>query len=219
MDWVGELNTMVSSVGVPGVVIVLWAVMPLIILSTFTMIIISNGKRSKENEKLKIKNDVVLADQLGSLASSITILSSQILHPPLNTVDAIDYYYLLRSFYVRKKIGYLGEILEKNCIHERQDQIKKNINKEFWNITMLECSKLSKKITCAGDMGKIVQEVIDWDAFMFEIFYIFFGPIAPDLSDQRKREMDHLKIKDIEVHINSEIDKIAEVIRERGVHN
>lgn len=218
-----NISGIVSEVGVSGFLLVMWAVMPILILVLMSGVFVSTQKNAKNNDKIFVKQieglNTTFATQLTGLAEAIITLSKQVQNPPLNLEDAIDYYYLVMNSHVMKKLRYLGGILEINSIHERSEQIKKNIGKEFGTITMQECHKLSKKITCAGDMGKIVQEVMDWKEYLFEIHYIFFRPVAPELSDLKKRELDHLKIKDIETHIYSMIDTIAEVIRERGENN
>ena len=138
MEWLSNINDMISLVGVPGVVVVMWAIMPIIILVSMSTVFVSVQKQSKKNEK-------ALTTQLEGLTNAITILSAQVQVPPLNLEDALDYFYLVMNSHVLKKLRYLGNILEKNSIQERMEQIKKNIDKEFKNITMSECEKLSKK--------------------------------------------------------------------------
>ena len=68
-------------------------------------------------------------------------------------------------------------------------------------------------------MGQIIQEVVIWEEFIEEVFSIFFKSYSEGTSSARKKELDHLKIKDIEVHIYSVIDKVSQRIKERGIHN
>lgn len=211
LGWIENINSMISLVGVPGVVVVMWAIMPILILISMSTVFISVQKQSKKNEK-------ALTIQLDALTAAITMLSCQIQSPPLNVDDSIDYFYLVMKSQLLERLRFLGGILKKNCIIERKAQIKKNIDSEFRKLTIEDCDKLSKKVTCAGDLGLIVREH-SWDDFINEIYSIFFRVAPKGATLERKQDLDHLKIKDIELHISSTVDIMAKTIRERGVHN
>lgn len=205
MEWFENLTQMVEMIGAWGVVVVMWAVMPILILVVMTTIFTSIQKQSRQNNK-------ALTSQLESLANAISSLTDRVQVPPLTVDDSIDYYYLVMNSHVLRKLRYLGGILRKNSISSRKSQIKKNIEKEFKAITISECSKLSRKHSVCGDMGKAVQENIEWDKFIKDVCDIFF------IQNDTKEE-EHLKIKDIETLIFSEVDRIAEIIKDNGVHN
>ena len=205
MDWFEDLTQMVEMIGAWGVVVVLWAVMPILILVVMTTIFTSIQKQSRQNNN-------ALTGQIERLTEAITILTAMVQLPPMNVEDSIDYYYLVMNSHVLRKLRYLGGTLRKNSIESRKAQIKKNIEKEFKAITISECSKLSKKHSECGDMGKAVHENIDWGKFLKDVCDIFFVKTS-------NREEEHLKIKDIETLICSEVDRIAEIIKDNGVHN
>jgi len=205
MNWLGNLNEMVQLVGVPGVIVVLWAVMPLVLTTLLIAVITIGGKQSRQNNR-------ALTQQMESLTLAISNLSDKVLAPPMNLEDSLEHFHLVMGNHVMRELRYLGGILRKNSIHSRTIQIKKNIAKEFKAITISECFKLSKKKTVCGDMGKIVQENINWEKFLGEVYKIFFVKTST-------KEEEHLKIQDIEITINSEVDKIAKIIKENGVHN
>ena len=205
MNWLQSLNEMVQLVGVPGVIFVLWAVMPFLLTTLFITVITIWAKQSRQNNH-------ALTQQMESLTVAISNLSDKVLDPPMNLEDSLEYFHLVMGSHVMRKLRCLGGILRKNSIYSRTTQIKKNIAKEFKAITISECFRLSKKKTVCGDMGKIVQENIDWEKFLDEIYRIFFVKTATI-------EEEHLKMQDIEIAINSEVDKIAKIIEENGVHN
>lgn len=207
VEWLEYINNLVSMVGVPGFVIVLWAVMPLVLTVLLITVMSIGAKQSRQNNKAFTK-------QMESLTIAINHLSDKVLDPPMNLEDSMDYFYLVMKDHVMQKLRYLGDILRANSIHVREKQITKNIENEFRSITTKEANKLSRKKSVCGDMGKVLQENLDWDLFLQEVYDLFFAP-----RDENVNNPDHLKIKDIEKVMHGKIDLLAKIIEDNGVHN
>ena len=207
MNWLEYLKEMVGMVGVPGVVVVLWSVMPLLLTVLLITVISIGARQSRQNNKAFNK-------QMESLTIAINHLSDKVLDPPMNLEDSLDYFYLVLKDHVIQKLRYLGDILRANSIHIRERQIKKNIENEFRSITTKEANKLSRKKSVCGDMGKVLQENLDWDLFLKEVYDLFFAP-----RDENVNNPDHLKIKDIEKVMHGKIDLLSKIIEDNGVHN
>lgn len=201
MDWLEALRDMVIAIGVPGVVIVLWAILPLIMTVLLISIITIGSKQSKRNNEAFTK-------QIESLTSAIIILTDKVSSPYLDTRCSLIIYKSIMKEHVSLKIKLLEEILEKNSIQTRRLQIEDNIEREFKRITAEESDKLSNFKSVCGDMGKTIQEEVQWKPLFSSLNGIFFSNDKP-----------HLKIIDIKTLLNEEVDRIAHIIEDNGVHN
>ena len=208
MDWLGDVNEMVKLVGVPGVVVVLWAVMPLVLTALLITIISIGAKQSRDNNQAFTK-------QMESLTIAISNLSDKVLDPPMNLADSLEYFYLVMNEHVGKKLSYLGEILRKNSINNRKSKIQKNIENEFRSITTKEANKLSRKKSVCGDMGKVLQESIDWKPFLNEVYSAFFV----ERKENSNKDFDYFKIQDVKSIMYGTVDKIAKKLEDDGVRN
>lgn len=201
VDFLGDLKSLVEMIGIPGSMIVLWAVLPLVLTVAVTVLVLNMIKLIR-------KQDANTAKQMENLANAITHLTERVVDPPMNLIDSLEFYYLVMQEHINKKLTYLGDILRKNSIQSRKHQIQRNIENEFRSITTRETAKLSKKKSVCGDMGKIVQDNIKWDSFLNEIYSAFFS------SNE-----EHLKIQDIKTIMYGVVDRIAKIIEENGAHN
>lgn len=201
VDWLSEINIMLSTIGLPGVVIVLWAIMPLLMTVLLITIQINNSKQSKSN-------NAAFSKQIENLTSAITILTDKVSSPYLETRQSIVLFRAIMAEHVNKKLNYLGDVLTKNDIHNRRNQIEKNISRNFKRITAEETEKLSGYKCVCGDMGRVVNNVIKWPKLLDNVYDIFFT-----------EDKNHQKIIDIKTLLNAEVDNIARILEDNGVRN
>lgn len=146
--------------------------------------------------------------RMQGLTTAITMLTDKVSTPYESPEEALIIFRSIMRDHVWQKLEYLGNVLDNNHIFEREHQIRKNIEREFKRITKMESEKLSKFKTKCGDMGKILQEEIDWKEFLNPVFAIFFdGDPVPK------------KIGDIHGIMNEWVDRIATIIEDNGIHN
>jgi hypothetical protein len=215
VDWLNLewLKPVVETAGIQGVVVVMWAIMPILMIFLIAVVIRSNYKQNKAIIESNERNNEAMTRQIGNLADAINNLSERVLDPPMNLEDSVDYFYLVMHEHVGKKLNYLGDILRKNSINSRKEQIQKGIENRFKSITTREAAKLSRKRSVCGDMGKILQDNIDWDLFLNEVYDSFFADKG-DVGDA-----DHLKIQDIKTIMYGKVDQIVQIIEDNGAHN
>ena len=105
---------------------------------------------------------------------------------------------LLKQFFeqvsmnhVNIKGAYVEKILIKNNIKERSEQIKKNIESKFMEITQKEIHLFSQLTTEFGDFGKLFSNWVDtvWEDFMQSVFCIVF---SDDEIDQKLNDLKNL---------------------------
>ncbi len=183
VDFLEYLNTLVESQGFAGTMALLLAVA---LISMFSMF----SKRMK------------------GLTEAITILTDKVSSPYLPVEQSVDIFRSGMNDLIWKKLKIVGNILEKNDIQTRRQQIELNIVREFKSITTHEAERLSKYKSVCGDMGKTLQKEMNWTDFMEKIHMIFFA----------KHELKR-KIDDMHTMMNAETDKIAQIIEENGIHN
>jgi len=214
VDWLEYIKDMIGMVGLPGLVIMVWAILPLLLIILMINFVNSNFKQSKMNNDAMKQNNDLMAKQIGNLAIAISNLSDKVQNPPMGVEDSLEYFYLIMHEHITKKLTYLGDILRKNSIAARKTQIQKNIENEFRAITTKGATKLSRKRSVCGDMGKILQENLDWQVFLGDVYNAFFVS-----RDKNCDDCDHFKIQDIKTIMYGKVDIIAKIIEENGVHN
>lgn len=200
-ETITALSDLVNIAGVSGVVVIFWSFMPLLMIFLLMMIVRISTKQAKQNNEM-------FATQIGDLTKAISILTDKVSSPYNNTEKSLLIFYTVMSNHIYKKSKFLGEVLEHNSLHDREKQIKHNIENKFKSITNEEAAKLSKFKSVCGDMGKILQESIDWDDLLERVYKIIFSDFK-----------DHQKIMDIQTMMNSEVDDIAKIIENNGIHN
>lgn len=215
MNWLSDLNEVLGMIGMSGFLIVLWSLMPVLMLVFLIMFIGLASRHSRENNKAIRENNAALTEQIKSLADAVAHLSDKVIDPPMGLEDSLEYFYLIMHEHVGKKLEYLGDILRKNSINSRKKQIQKNIANEFQAITTKEAAKLSRKKSVCGDMGKALQENIDWDMFLNEVYAAFFVERKKDCDS----EFDYFKIQDIKTIMYGKVDSIAKILEDNGAHN
>ena len=183
LDWIGDVNEMLDKIGPWLTIIIL-----LIILIIFMVIFIARSMKS--------------------LSDSVDRLADKVSSPYLNTGLSLKLFHSVMSDHVTKKLNYLGGVLRANSIQTRRKQIEKNIEREFKRITAEEAGILSEYKSVCGDMGKILNESINWKSFLEKVYAVFFT------DDQY-----HLKIQDIKSLMNGIVNDLAKKIEENGVHN
>ncbi len=189
VDFLEYLNLLVDSQGFAGAMALLLAIALVVMFTMF-----SNGMKG--------------------LTQALTILTDKVSSPYLTSEQSIDLFRSIMSEQIQQELKLIGNILEKNDIQTRKDQIKININRQFKSITTKESERLSKYKSVCGDMGKTLQKEIDWKSYLNKTYEIFFYDYPEDPNNGIKR-----KISDIRTLMNAEIDSIAKVIEENGVHN
>lgn len=183
MDFLEDLVELVKVAGLSG------AIALLSMISIITIILMFS-KRIKE------------------LTDAITILTEKVSSPYLDTKLSLILFRSIMNNHITKKLAYLGDILARNSLDDRENQIKKNIENEFRRITTGEAEKLSSYKSVCGDMGKILEDFIDWKIFLAPIYDILYTT-----------DTDHQKIMDIRALMNREVDKIAKIIENNGMRN
>lgn len=201
VEWLSEINVMLSTIGLPGVIIVLWAIMPLLMTVLLITIQVNNSKQSKANNES-------FAKQIEDLASAIISLTDKVSSPYLETRQSVVLFRAIMAEHVNKKLNYLGDVLTKNDIQNRRPQIEQNLSREFKRITAEETEKLSGYKSVCGDMGRVVNNVIKWPKLLENVCDIFFTT-----------DKNHQKIIDIKTLLNAEVDNIARILEDNGIRN
>ncbi len=110
----------------------------------------------------------------------------------LNPEETIEIYDLYIDHHITEKIKYVKKILDRNSIQKRKVEIQKNIISQFDTLTNDLCNKLSKFNTPAWDLGKIIKDNLEADAFYDGIFKIVFS----DSTNENK-------LNDLRLYLNS----------------
>lgn len=194
MDWVEYLTELVQSAGVIGA-------MALISMSGMILIVIMFLQQERQS-------NIKIVVALNEMSKAIELVIDKVSVPYLQTEQSVVLFRSVMRDHIWQKLTYLGEILERNSITERKPQIKINIEREFRRITVQEAEKLSRYKSVCGDMGKILQNSINWPSFLTPVFTIFFS-----------HDTDAQRIKDIHVLMTCEVDKIVKIIEENGLCN
>jgi len=151
---------------------------------------------------------LMFSKRMEGLTKAIIILTDKVSSPYLNSILSVRLFRNVMSNHISKKLSYLGNILDINNILEREEQIKKNIGREFKNITTEEAHILSEYKSVCGDMGKILEDNIDWEKFLTSVYLIFFS-----------QDKDRQKMIDIKTLMNEKVNEIAKIIEDNGIHN
>lgn len=183
LDWIGDLNELVEAAGPSGAISILTLVALVAVIVMFTK-------------------------RMQSLTDAIIILTNQVSAPYLEPEESLIIFRSIMRDHVWTKLEFIGNTLEHNHIRERENQIKKNIEREFKRITTMEAEKLSKFKTKCGDMGETLLKQIDWKKFLAPVYEIFFS------EDEIPK-----KITDIHGVMNEWVDRIASIIYDAGTHN
>lgn len=154
---------------------------------------------------------VMFTKRMEGLTSAITILSDKVSSPYMGTSLSLKLFRSVMENHVSKKLSYLGGVLRANSIQERRKQIEKNIEREFKKITNEEAEILSEYKSVCGDMGKILTNNINWENFLEKVYSIFFTNVPKDKT--------YLKIQDLKILMNGEVDQIIRIIEDNGAHN
>ena len=178
-----ELNTLAESQGFAGAMALLLVFAIIILIGMF-------------------------AKQMKNLANAITVLTEKVSSPYLDHKQSLVVYRAIMTEQIQRKVNLLRDILVKNSIHERREQIESNIEIEFKHITSVECEKLSNFKTVCGDMGKCVKDELDWEKLLQSIYKAFFS----------RDDIDR-KLTDVKLLLNEETERIAEIIEEHGIYN
>lgn len=194
MDWIEYLTELVQSAGVIGA-------MALVSMSGMILIVIMFLRQERQS-------NIKIVAALNEMSKAIELVIDKVSVPYLQTEQSIMLFRAIMRDHIWQKLTYLGEILERNSIADRKSQIKINIKKEFKRITVQESEKLSLYKSVCGDMGKILQNSIEWKEFLAPVFTIFFS-----------QDTDTQKIKDIHVLMTCEVDKIVKIIEGNGLCN
>lgn len=143
-----------------------------------------------------------------SLTDAIRSLTRKVESPYLSTEQAVLLFREIMRSHIEDKLKYVGSVLRKNSIHKRAERIKTNTESEFRRITNLEAEKLKIYKTTAGDLGKVLQEGVNWRKFMPEVWEILF-------SDSEES----IKIMDLRALMNVYVDQLVKIIETRGLRN
>jgi hypothetical protein len=127
----------------------------------------------------------------------------------LNTDLSVDLYRKFATIHTFRKCDFLKQILEKNDISSRKEEIKRNIKSEFESITNEEAEDISRFKSVVGDLGHIVTSNIDWEEYFDDTFKIVF-----DINSTIEQ-----KIFDFKKVMSLYIIKIEKKIRECGEKN
>ena len=127
--------------------------------------------QSKRNQNLIER---ILTKELDRLEKKIDQVNKKTGQTVMKSDETIELFKWCMSDHIDQKVKYAREILEINKINERKEMIKKNLLTKFKSITQDEAGRLSRYNTPAGDIGKILNDSVDWKKFMEEIYDIFF---------------------------------------------
>jgi len=190
MDWIDSLDNLVSVAGVMGTVTILLVMAMIFLITSFS-------------KQMKAQSDATK-----TLATAIGILTDKVSSPYMDVERSLDIFRAIMRDHIWHKLDLIGEILEKNNIHQREDQIKQTIKLEFKSITKRESERLSKYKSVCGDMGKVLQEEVDWNKLLKPIY----GHVFSDIPDKQK-------INYIHAELNGAVDTIATIIENNGIYN
>lgn len=183
MEFLEPLNTLVETAGFMGAVILLLIILVITTISMFTK-------------------------RISSLTDAITTLTDKVSRPYLDVAQSLFVYRAVSSECISRMLAYIGEVLDRNSIHERRFQIEQNIKRELAMIQSDEGSKLSSINSVCGDMGQILLTEMKWDEVLPQIYETFFS------NDPIKN-----KIQDIKILLKGCSDNIAGIIQLNGIHN
>lgn len=117
--------------------------------------------------------------------------------------ESIEMFDIIMNNHINEKLKIVREKIEQNHWNTRSSEIMKDIETRFRIITQDGISVMSRWYTPFGDMGKILEDYIDWKRFMEDIKKI--------LSREGKSESDiRYKLKDIEALMNRMVNDIKE---------
>lgn len=183
LEWIGDINEMLDKVGP-------WLTIIILLIALMILMI------------------VLISRSVKSLSDSVDRLADKVSSPYLNTSLSLKLFRNVMANHINKKLQYLGGVLRVNSIQTRKPQIKTNIEREFKRITARESEVLSEYKSQCGDMGKVLEESIKWEEFLYKVYGIFFS----DYDESHK-------IKDIKLLMEGAVDEIAKIIEENGTHN
>jgi hypothetical protein len=189
VDFITQLNILIENAGLLGAILLLLIVLLVTMVSMFT-------KRLK------------------GLTDAIVILTNTVSKPYLDVQQSMFVYRAVASETINKVLKYAGDVLDRNSIQERREQIK--INSEILNVVEIkkqniiceEANKLSTINSVCGDMGQIIIKEADWPKILDGFELILFS------EDPTKN-----KIQDIKLLLKESTDKFATIIQDSGIHN
>jgi hypothetical protein len=158
------------------------------------------------------KQNNFFVSQMKEIIFAIKSLQSSIGKTILNKQQTTKIFTLTLFEHIEKKIAYARESLEKNDIHAREKEIKRNLRNKFESITKEETDFLSTFNTPAGDLGYILSYSIDWEKFMLDIYEIFFREIE---GSNDKTKTIQTKCHDIRELMRGYVNNILEIIEEK----
>ncbi len=183
MDFITQLNILIENAGLLGAILLLLIVLLVTMVSMFT-------KRLK------------------GLTDAIVILTNTVSKPYLDVQQSMFVYRAVASETINKVLKYAGDVLDRNSIQERREQIKINSEIEVKAIICEEANKLSTINSVCGDMGQIIIKEADWPKILDGFELILFS------EDPTKN-----KIQDIKLLLKESTDKFATIIQDSGIHN
>lgn len=146
-----------------------------------------------------------LNKRMKSLNKTLMILADKISTSFLDADNSIELFRIVMQNHVNNKIDYINDVLTKNDIENRKQQIQENIKSKFDHITQMETDILSKYNSICGDMGQYLLESVDWDEFYKKVNSIVF-------SDFEKEQ----KIEDLKNYMQGAVEELAKGLREKA---
>lgn len=152
---------------------------------------------------------MAFALSIRSLTKAVTLLTEKVSSPYMDVHNSVMIFRSIMSEHISLNLSYIGEVLEHNNLIEREDQIKKNIEREFHRVTKEETEKLSQIKSVCGDMGLTVNENLDWKKFLSRVYEIVFLHNTPI----------KLKIHDIKLYMGDIVSEMVKIIEKNGAYN
>ncbi len=140
---------------------------------------------------------------LDEIKDLLRIISVNVGKTFLSSEQTIDVFRWCLHEHIQKKLEFAGALLVKNDIKNRREQIKAQLQSEFYRITQEEATRLSSFNTPAWDLGKMLMS-INFEHFMEEIYTVFF-------SEGEIRA----KILDMKAIMNSYVNELIKEIKDR----
>ena len=157
------------------------------------------------NIKLGSKTSKQFISSIEQLAESVHFGFKKIESPYMGNEESLTLFREFADNLVFKLLKEVEDVLERNNLSDRKVQIKKNLAAQFKNIVLEKSEIISKYHSKAGDMGHILEDGIDWDKMMNEVFTALFT-----------KHTDLEKIRDIKSILAERLNLIIKEIEKRA---
>jgi len=147
------------------------------------------------------------ANSLDDIKALLRVISLNVGKTFLSSEQTLDMFRWCLAEHIQQKLKFAEDLLIKNDIKRRKEEIKAQLQSEFYRITQEEATKLSTFNTPAGDLGQVLLS-IDFEEFMDEIYVSFF-------SDNERNS----KIADMRAIMNNYVNDLTRQIKSRIAAN